>query len=170
MLWGGGAGNSSEWTPFQPWGQEEGDVWPKHLSESAFPFNSQKKFRCPSWVSELFLLQGCMGADRISGSYYSSSVSLGKFSVRVRSTFHRQRREIKRNLVLDNIPGLWQNTLGELTLSHLTEHVVPPLLFEPVWIMFLGPCNMKAILVHWSKSKDWCQWALKVGKWGYYPM
>lgn len=63
-------------------------------------------------------------ADRIPGSYCSSSVSLRKFSLRVRVTLQRQRREIKRNLVLDNITELWQNTLEEFTLSLLTELIV----------------------------------------------
>ena len=52
-------------------------------------------------------------------------MSLRKFRLQVRSTFQRQRREIKTNLALDNIAGLWQNTLEEFTLSQLMSMLFP---------------------------------------------
>lgn len=108
----------------RPGGRRRAKIGLKTISESASPFNSYKKFGCLFWVVSSFSHRVTCCADRIPGSYCSSSVSLRKFSLRVRVTLQRQRREIKRNLVLDNITELWQNTLEEFTLSLLTELIV----------------------------------------------
>lgn len=81
MLWGGGAGNSSEWTPFQPWGQEEGDVWSKHLSENAFPFTVKRSSDAPPESVSSFSFRvvwvqiGSLGPTTAPLSPWGSSVS-----------------------------------------------------------------------------------------------
>lgn len=101
------------------------------------------------WVSWLPLLQ--VHAVQNCCSYL---ISLRKFSLGVGLTLQRQRKEIKRNLVLD-ITGLWQkkktnpkprttnNLCGvHLILANWARH--SPLLPETIWNRFPGPSNIKA--------------------------
>lgn len=101
------------------------------------------------WVSWLPLLQ--VHAVQNCRSYL---ISLRKFSLGVGLTLQRQRKEIKRNLVLD-ITGLWQkkktnpkprttnNLCGvHLILANWARH--SPLLPETIWNRFPGPSNIKA--------------------------
>lgn len=160
----GWAGSSSEWTPCPPWGQEEGQDRSKNY-----------QWKCIS-LQQLQEIQVPMLSRWAPSPAGSCAVQLLCLLEKVQSQSEGDTSEAEKGD--QKKLGSWQHHWavakhsGRVQLVSVNWAGCSPLLSERLWINFPGPCNMKAILVHWSKCKDiWarCQGTLKVGEGGHYP-